>query len=312
MKSAIEIKSFIRWSKPAATSPLLTTCALVFLLFFVVVPPCSASLCSACRQMSHTKDLGKCKLCGGMTTSGSFPLCMNCSDRLQECEACRAELPPSTPKLGKQPEGKHTFGRWTCEFRISNSGSRSEGYYAELSYAGKALPKPEKANDYVRTPWGLVYWVGEPVEAFGGHGWMPRPLSSQPLGKRIVPPCPGAALVVKVKVLAPERGEPPAEEWIRRLMKQMQIPHGVGSGEQWYVLSAKPVKIHDTKHFGQAYLAVEDPGDGKPLRLVITGSQPTTVEVSREPGTHQLVPHTIASSVASMDFWFALSVETAQ
>src|SRR5512142_1209253 len=98
-------------------------------------------------------------------------------------------------------------------------------------------------------------------------------------------------VVVKVKVLAPERGEAPAEPWIRQMMKEMQIPEGVGSGMTWITLGRAPVALHDSKHFGQAYAAVVDPGPRRPLRLVITGSQSATHELPREPGTHRIVPH---------------------
>lgn len=150
-----------------------------------------ATLCPPCGDKTHTKDLGECRQCGGMTTSGEFALCLACSDRLQACEACRGELAPKAPRLAETPVGRHTFGRWTYEFSISNAGSRSEGYHGVLSYAGQTMVEPPAINDYVATPWGRLYWVGQPVTAFGGHGWMLRPLPSRPIGKQRAPAIPG-------------------------------------------------------------------------------------------------------------------------
>ncbi len=276
-------------------------------LAFCAAFPVMAGICPECGSRSHTKDIGSCKLCDGMTMSGEFQLCMDCSDRLQECEQCRKALLPAAPRIDEKAYGIHRFGRWVYEYTRSNEGSKSEGYFGKLSFSGQSLPEPAEVNAHVRTPWGLMYWAGNPTVAFGSHGWMLRPRPGQPLGRLIQP---AAAVVVQVKVLAADRGAPPEEAWIRQEMKAMQIPEGVGSGSQWITLGKDPVTIHDSKHFGQVYLAVVDPGGGAPLRLEISGSRSATVEIPRKPGTHRIVPHTTASSIASLDFYFAVAVES--
>ncbi|MDP2875826.1 MAG: hypothetical protein Q8O00_06545 [Holophaga sp.] len=115
--------------------------------------------------------------------------------------------------------------------------------------------------------------------------------------------------VVKVKVLAAERGDAPEEEWIRREMQAMQIPKGVGSGSQWITLGKEPVTIQSSRYFGQVFLAVLDPGGESPLRLEITGARPLTIEIPRAPGTKKIVPYTTATVPTSIDYFFAIEVE---
>lgn len=118
------------------------------------------------------------------------------------------------------------------------------------------------------------------------------------------------SVMVKVKVMTPDGGSAPEEEWIRQAMKAMQIPLGVGTpSSQWITLGREPLTIHDSRHFGKLCLAVRDPGGESPLRVEITGTQAATVEIPRTPGSHRIVQHTISSSVASRDYYFALSVE---
>ncbi|MBI4862303.1 MAG: hypothetical protein HY815_18900 [Candidatus Riflebacteria bacterium] len=54
-----------------------------------------AYLCGECGQVSHTKDIGDCVECKKPTSSGQFKLCLDCSTKLDQCEACRK------PKSGK-------------------------------------------------------------------------------------------------------------------------------------------------------------------------------------------------------------------
>jgi hypothetical protein len=154
--------------------------------------PAFAEQCPDCRRMVHTKDIGTCTLCAGHTQSGQFPLCMDCSDRLRECERCRKALPAAAPKLDGSADQTFTAGRWTYRHETFNQGTRSEGYKGTLTFAGRPLPAPAAVNDHVRTPWGLLYWVGDPGTAFGDHGWMLRPKPSRPLGKPVAPPLPAA------------------------------------------------------------------------------------------------------------------------
>ncbi len=273
--------------------------------------PAVAGLCPACKGLPLTKDIGSCQVDGQMNTSGSFALCMARSERLQECERCRKPMPPGAPALKGGEDGTYTYGRWTYTFTISNKGSKSEGYRGELAYGGQALRTPE-INDHARTPWGPLYWVGEPAVLFGGHGWMPRPVPSRPAGRLVAPPDPLASLVLKVKVLAAERGAPPAEAWIREALRAMQVPAGVGSGEQWHALGKEPLTITDSKHFGQTYLSLPDAGGDGPFLVQVTGSQPATIEVPRAAGARKLAHHVSSSSISALDFYFAFEVVPAE
>lgn len=281
---------------------------LVLLLVFTAGLPAGAEQCPACRQQSHTKDIGACRLCGEMTLSGQFQLCMDCSDRFQECERCRLALPTKALKLDERPEQTYQAGRWTYRFSISNQGSRSEGYWGTLAFAGQALPEPGTVNDHVRTPWGLIYWVGKPITAFGEHGWMLRPRPSQPIGRLLGTPGLPSALVVQVKVLQADRRLPVAEDWILKELAKLGVTEKVGVQGDWCALASASLKIHDSKHYGQAALALRDPGPSQPLLVEILGSSHATVPLLRQVGERRVVKHTISSSIASLDFYLAFQV----
>ena len=175
---------------PRITSRLLLLVAAVGLLS---TPPVIAGLCPPCRTRSYTKDIGECKECDGMTTSGQFQLCLSCSEKLHQCEHCRTALPetPEAARIDASADGVYQSGRWEYRYTVGNKGTRSEGYYGELLFDGHPVPEPPTLNDYHQTPWGPVYWVGSPVVAFGSHGWMPKPHVRQKIGQEL--PEPGSA-----------------------------------------------------------------------------------------------------------------------
>lgn len=283
----------------------------ILLVLCLAALPALAGLCPLCKGLPQTKDIGACKVCGQMTASGSFALCMACSERLQECERCRRALPPAAPAVSGTDDGQYAYGRWTYTFEIRNKGSKSEGYHGSLAYAGRPLPAP-RINDYAHTPWGPMYWVGEPMVLFGGHGWMPRPVPSRPKGQLVAPADPLADLAVRVKVIAAERGAPPAEDWIRESLQAMQVPYGFGSGEQWHVLGKEPITIIDSKHFGQVFLSLPNATGEGPFHVQVTGTQPATIEIPRRLGARKIVHHESSSSIAAMDFYFAFEVGTVE
>lgn len=51
-----------------------------------------AELCPKCKKLMFTADIGKCRECGGATSSGAFKLCKKCSAKLKQCEHCRGPL----------------------------------------------------------------------------------------------------------------------------------------------------------------------------------------------------------------------------
>ncbi len=170
-----------------------TTPLLVLALFCCLPLPAVATLCPKCRDRSYQKDIGACAECGGMTTSGEYRLCLGCSSKLRECAHCRVALPG--PAGGAQPapidtgrDGSYAAQGWRYEVRINNAGSRSQGVTGVLSYAGEAVAAPAKVNDYHVTPWGRLYWVGDPMMAWGAHGWMPTPLGRAPVGTELPTP----------------------------------------------------------------------------------------------------------------------------
>ena len=171
---------------------------LVLTLLLCLALPAFAELCSKCKDHSYTKDIGECTACQGMTTSGEYKLCFQCSTKLGECAHCRTALPKAVAAklaavtaIDMERNGTYSADGWVYAIRITNEGSRSKGVVGELSYQGAAVAEPAEVNAYHATPWGKVYWVGNPFVAFGAHGWMPKPLVSAPVGAEL--PQPAAA-----------------------------------------------------------------------------------------------------------------------
>jgi hypothetical protein len=159
----------------------------IFLLMFSIGLPVFAELCPACRQLCFTENIGHCILCRTGTSSGMLHLCEKCSDRLRECEYCRGPLTPVDIRIDKRSDKTYKSGLWIYQLGSLHQGTRRKGYRGTLSFSGMVLPEPAKANDHVRTPWGLLYWVGNPVSISGDHGWMPHPKRNQPVGQRVTP-----------------------------------------------------------------------------------------------------------------------------
>jgi inhibitor of cysteine peptidase len=82
---------------------------------------------------------------------------------------------PSTPApIDAERGGAYASGRWKYQLELTDSGTRSEGKWGSLWYDQRRLPRGD-VNDYYRTPWGPLYWVGSPQTRWGLHGWMPMP-----------------------------------------------------------------------------------------------------------------------------------------
>jgi hypothetical protein len=60
-------------------------------------------LCKDCSGNMHIMNIGKCKSCGSMTSSGSYKLCAKCAVIKNECAACSKPLNQSS---AGNPTGK--------------------------------------------------------------------------------------------------------------------------------------------------------------------------------------------------------------
>ena len=88
------------------------------------------------------------------------------------CAAFSADA--STPADITKP-GTYTSGKWTYTLEVMSMGSQTESRTGTLLYDGKELDLRQQVNDFVRTPWGTLYWVGKRRMTWGDNGWMPKP-----------------------------------------------------------------------------------------------------------------------------------------
>ncbi len=94
-------------------------------------------------------------------------------------------------KIDLAKTATYRSGPWEYRLVVTALGTRSEGRRGMLTCAGKALPEPGM-NDYYRTPWGNIYWVGDPNMISGDHCWMPRPSRIIARKGRLLTPPPAA------------------------------------------------------------------------------------------------------------------------
>jgi hypothetical protein len=284
------------------------------------------SLCAKCRDRSYTKDIGTCVECGGMTSSGAFKLCMKCAEKLQQCQHCRGPLAAAIAPIDTERDGTYRAGRWTYEYSISNKGSRSQGYHGKLLFDGAPVPEPAHINDYYQTPWGPLYWVGQPFLAFGGHGWMPKALVREKVGQALPEPSantttsdtpaaevPGAGLTVWVKMIHPDRtpaaGASALEPWIVTELTQRGVARPGAAGD-WTPLGADALTLHDSKHYGLLQARLARAEAGQPFVVEVDGDEPS-LELAPQAGAHRLTHCTLTSSVASMEVYLAFKVDAA-
>src|SRR5665811_1877732 len=118
----------------------------------------------------------------------SLLVCLSILMLVGGCRPAKHAEQAAPLSLDLSKDGQFTEGAWTYAYSIANPGTRSEGYHGTLSYAGAELPMPMHTNDFYETPWGRLYWVGKPVVLFGAHGWMPKPVSRDPMGQAMIDP----------------------------------------------------------------------------------------------------------------------------
>jgi hypothetical protein len=114
----------------------------------------------------------------GCSSSGSAPQ-QDQSEGVAE-EFIAAE--PGSPDFDFQSDQVFTDGSWEYRYSVNAPGSKSEGYVGRLFYDGVEVPESQNINDYYSTPWGEMYWVGNPDTLFGNHGWMASPDAWSPSG----------------------------------------------------------------------------------------------------------------------------------
>ncbi|MHC4984347.1 MAG: B-box zinc finger protein, partial [Planctomycetota bacterium] len=73
-------------------------CLAILLPLLAFASAGTAKLCEKCQDGVYTADTGKCAECDGTTGSGAFKLCKDCSEKLGECEHCRAKLGTDKPQ----------------------------------------------------------------------------------------------------------------------------------------------------------------------------------------------------------------------
>ena len=89
----------------------------------------AGDLCPKCKGKMYTQDVGKCKACGGDTSSGAFQLCKACSAKLKQCEHCRAPLKGEDGLvLDKEANGKTVTAQVGQQVLIKLRGNPTTGY----------------------------------------------------------------------------------------------------------------------------------------------------------------------------------------
>ena len=272
-----------------------------------------AELCPKCKNQSYTKDIGKCSQCGGMTSSGQFQLCRKCSAELNQCEHCRAPLSASQPatspakKIDTGSDGTYKSAPWEYRYSISNKGSRSEGCFGDLLYGGKDVPAPQEINDHILTPWGMMYWIGNRPVAFGAHRWMLKPSPSGESGRLLADPSGKQQVAVFVQVLRPDVniGKRELTDWVKAALEKEGVKNARVHMD-WFVLTAAPIVLHDSKHYGRSVINL---GNVTPDKSITVGLDGESIELPYRDGATKLVKHTISSSIASMDMYLAFRVE---
>lgn len=139
--------------------PLLATLVVIFLLS-VSANSSRADLCARCKDKMFTTDVGKCVECGADTASGAKKLCPKCSQKLGECEACRAKLAPAsqpadksgTVEIDQDSNGKTVEAAKGATIRISLKGNITTGYSWDVKKIDGDAVKQNGKVEYVSKP----------------------------------------------------------------------------------------------------------------------------------------------------------------
>jgi len=178
-----------------------------------------------------------------------------------------------TRPLDTKKPGSYVAGLWQYDLEILASGSRRQSRVGRLAYAGRQA-RPAEVNDFHNTPWGPIYWVGNP-KGPGDHGWLPRPADGVDRKGKLLP-LPGSGLsrielneaddgrTVKVlagaKVFVRLRGNPTTGFRWQLAEKPGDTLEPLG-GEEYVPDREKPVAVGSGGTFTFAFRAVK-PGSG--------------------------------------------------
>lgn len=84
--------------------------------------------------------------------------------------------------------GTYTSGVWTYTVKITGEGTKSQGLEGALTFRDQPVHPAAKVNDWVETPWGKMYCMGEVILPWERHGWMPQPRRNAPDGRQLDAP----------------------------------------------------------------------------------------------------------------------------
>jgi|GEM_PF-6573456 len=100
----------------------------------------------------------------------------------------------SVDKIDTGKSAEYVSGPWRYRYTIRAVGSRSEGRHGVLLYNGRSVEVISKAglNDRIRTPWGMMQFLGPKQRRFGSSGWLTKRAYDRPFdirkGKLLPPP----------------------------------------------------------------------------------------------------------------------------
>lgn len=203
---------------------------------------------------------------------------------------CSRNSGVETIQLDLTKKGPQQAGPWTYEYSVGLEGTRSEGYYGKLLYNGREVPEPAGFNDFYETPWGPLYWVGQPPMPFGDHGWMPRPMGRGPEGHVLMDPAElaGQVFTLKVEVLTSEELATPDRIETDPKVLTLLTPFDVKQAHiqrKWFTLDQTWESLHDTKRWGHLEVRVAVPDPNRPLAVEFRSTGDFIVTTSSQMGS---------------------------
>lgn len=211
--------------------------------------------------------------------------------------------------------GVHTAGRWTYTLTVTNAGTRSEGRVGVLAFDGVDLPAPPERGAYT-TPWGLIGWVGTRTQPWGAHRWMP--VGAEKAAAAVALPDPARTATARVRLAhvvqrQPEGAAETPPAWLTAGLGELGITEPCAL-TVWAEVAAQPVTLHDSRHYGQAAIALLPPAaDATELVLAVDGADrpadapaQDVIRLPRRHGTHQVCRRALTSQFGTIDVLFAL------